>query len=111
MGVAFSRTTRALHRDRSLGSRLAIGIAVLLLLAWALWFAFGKVTVYEVSRAARVEVSSSSREVSSIRDGRLVATGLYIGRRVRAGEVLAQLDSEPQKLMLAEAEASTPEPV
>lgn len=105
MGVAFSRTTRALHRDRSLGSRLAIGIAVLLLLAWALWFAFGKVTVYEVSRAARVEVSSSSREVSSIRDGRLVATGLYIGRRVRAGEVLAQLDSEPQKLMLAEAEA------
>lgn len=105
MGVAFSRTTRALHGDRSLGSRLAIGIAVLLLLAWALWFAFGKVTVYEVSRAARVEVSSSSREVSSIRDGRLVATGLYIGRRVRAGEVLAQLDSEPQKLMLAEAEA------
>ena len=105
MGVAFSRTTRALHRDRSLGSRLAIGIAVLLLLAWALWFAFGKVTVYEVSRAARVEVSSSSREVSSIRDGRLVATGLYIGRRVRAGEVLAQLDSDPQKLMLAEAEA------
>ncbi|MBL0116587.1 MAG: HlyD family efflux transporter periplasmic adaptor subunit [Sphingomonadales bacterium] len=84
---------------------MAIGIAVLLLLAWALWFAFGKVTVYEVSRAARVEVSSSSREVSSIRDGRLVATGLYIGRRVRAGEVLAQLDSEPQKLMLAEAEA------
>ncbi|MBK8272675.1 MAG: hypothetical protein IPK89_06745 [Sphingomonadales bacterium] len=82
---------------------MAIGIAVLLLLAWALWFAFGKVTVYEVSRAARVEVSSSSREVSSIRDGRLVATGLYIGRRVRAGEVLAQLDSEPQKLMLAEA--------
>ncbi|MBK9588776.1 MAG: HlyD family efflux transporter periplasmic adaptor subunit [Sphingomonadales bacterium] len=52
-----------------------------------------------------MEVSSSSREVSSIRDGRLVASGLYIGRRVRAGEVLAQLDSDPQKLMLAEAEA------
>lgn len=105
MGVAFSRTTRALQGDRSLGSRLAIGAGLLLLLAWTLWFTFGNVTVYEVSRTARVEVSSSSREVSSIRDGRLVASGLYIGRHVRAGEVLAQLDAEPQKLKLAEAEA------
>lgn len=105
MGVAFSRTTRALRADRGLGGRLAIYAALLCLLLWSLWFALGRVTVYEVSKAAHVEVTSASRDVSPIQKGRLVASGLYIGRRVHAGEVLAELDSEPQKLRLAEAEA------
>lgn len=105
MGSAFSRTTRALRADRGLGGRLAVWAALLCLLLWALWLGLGRVTVYEVSKTAHVEVTSASRDVSPIQKGRLVASGLFIGRRVRAGEVLAELDSEPQKLRLAEAEA------
>jgi len=84
---------------------LAIMAALLLLAAWTAWFVFGRVTVYEVSRAAHIEVTSASRDVSTLQGGRLVASGLFIGRQVRAGEVLAELDSEQQKLQLAEAEA------
>lgn len=105
MGIAFSRTTRALKADRGLGSMLAIGAALVLLAVWAAWFAFGRVTVYQVSRAAHIEVTSASREIATLQGGKLIASGLFIGRRVKTGEVLAELESEPEKLRLAEAEA------
>ncbi len=105
MAIAFSRTTRALNADRGTGSKLAIAAALVLLLVWAAWFIFGRVTVYEVSRAAHIEVASSSREISTLQGGRLIASGLFIGRRVRAGEVLAEFEAVPEKLRLAEAEA------
>jgi membrane fusion protein (multidrug efflux system) len=84
---------------------LAIGVGLVLLAVWAAWFAFGRVTVYQVSRAAHIEVTSASREISTMQGGRLIASGLFIGRQVKAGEVLAELESEPEKLRLAEAEA------
>ncbi len=105
MGIAFSRTTRALSADRGLGSRLAIGAALVLLALWTAWFAFGAVTVYQVSRAAHVEVTSAAREIATPQSGKLMTSRLVIGRRVRAGEVLAELESEPERLRLAEAEA------
>ncbi|MBB6125030.1 HlyD family secretion protein [Sphingobium subterraneum] len=105
MGVAFSRTTGALAGDTGKGALLVIGTTSLLTILWFAWFAFGSVAVYESSRFAHVEVTSASRGVSAQSGGRLIATGLYIGRRVRAGEVLAELESEIQKLRLAQAEA------
>lgn len=105
MGVAFSRTTGALAGDTGKGALLAIVTASLLTILWFSWFAFGSVTVYETSRAAHVEVRSASRGISSQSGGRLIATGLYIGRRVRVGDVLAELESETQKLRLTQAEA------
>ena len=105
MAVSFSRTARALDADRNRGARLLLVLGLALFFGWAAWFFFGRVTVYEVSRRARIEVSSASRALAVDQGGRLVASGLYIGRKVRAGEVLADLDAEPQKLRLAEAEA------
>lgn len=105
MAVSFVRTARALEGDRGTGAKLALAAGLVLLVLWAGWFTLGRVTVYEVSRSAHIEVTSASRTIATEQGGRLVASGLYIGRTVRAGEVLAELDSEPQKLRLAEAEA------
>jgi multidrug resistance efflux pump len=105
MGMAFLRTTRALNADRGTGGTFAIVAALLLLIIWSGWFVFGRITVYQASRAAYVEVSSSSRQIATLNGGRLVASGLFIGRKVRAGEILAELDSEQEILRLAQAEA------
>ena len=54
---------------------------------------------------ARLEVRSSSRVVTAASGGRLVASGLYAGRQVRAGEVLARFESTAEALALSAAEA------
>lgn len=105
MAVSFSRTTRALDADRGIGASLALAAGLALLALWLGWFILGRVNIYEVSRSAHVQVASASREVAVEQGGRLTASGLFIGRTVRAGEVLARLDAEPQRLRLAEAEA------
>ena len=105
MAVSLSRTTRALQADRGMGATATLSAALVLLGLWLAWFFLARVDVHEVSRSAHVQVASASREIAVEHGGRLVANGLFIGRSVRAGEVLAELDSEVQKLRLAEAEA------
>ena len=108
MTFQFSKTTQSLALD---SPRLVVGslaLAGLSLLAWLAWFGLGDVTVYEVSRDARLEVGSAPREVSSLQAGRLTRSHLVIGQKVRAGDVLVELDSKPQQLRLAEAEARLP---
>ena len=105
MAVAFARTTRALAADRGQGAVLGMVIGAGLLAAWSAWFVLGCVTVWEVSRTAHVEVMSAPRVIATEAGGRLVANGIYAGRRVHAGEVLAEFESGPQRLRLAEAEA------
>ncbi|HEU0100342.1 MAG TPA: HlyD family efflux transporter periplasmic adaptor subunit [Allosphingosinicella sp.] len=87
---------------------ISLALAGLALVAWLLWFGFGNVTVYEVSRQARLEVGSAPREISSLLAGRLTRTHIVIGQKVRAGDVLIELDSKRQQLRLAEAEARLP---
>ncbi len=105
MPTPFSRTTRSLSVDSSRFVRLALAVLGLALLAWLIWFGFGRVTIYEVSRAARLEVGSAPREVTPVQSGRLAASRLILGARVRVGEVLVELDTTAQRLRLAEAEA------
>ncbi len=103
MAISFSRTTRALGQDSARYSLLGLGIAGLCLIAWLIWFLRGTVQLYEVSRQARVEVGSASREVSTLQSGRLVLANLVIGQQVKSGDLLIELDSQMQKLKLAEA--------
>jgi len=105
MAVSFSRTTRALEADRGVGARMLLLVGLALFAAWTGWFLLGRVTLYEVSRSARVEVVSATRAIAVEHGGRLIASGLYVGRRVKAGEILAELDSSAERLRLAEAEA------
>jgi membrane fusion protein, adhesin transport system len=105
LSISFARTTRSLSVDSSRYVLIGLAVAGIALFAWLIWFSMGGVTVYEVSRQARLEVGSAPRDVTPVQAGRLVASQLVIGRRVRAGDVLVELDASVQQLRLAEAEA------
>jgi hypothetical protein len=47
MSIAFSRSLRALNRDRDTGTLIALLAAVVLVIGWALWFFFAPITLYE----------------------------------------------------------------
>ncbi|MEO7178971.1 MAG: HlyD family efflux transporter periplasmic adaptor subunit [Allosphingosinicella sp.] len=108
MTFQFSKTTQSLALDSSRIVMISLALAGLALVAWLLWFALGSVTVYEVSRQARLEVGSAPREISSLLAGRLTRAPIVIGQKVRAGDVLIELDSTRQQLQLAEAQARLP---
>jgi membrane fusion protein, adhesin transport system len=105
MQTAFSRTTRMLEADRAGLSRWMMGLGLLLLVAWSAWFALGRVTIYAVSRSARLEVATSARTIAGTSGGRLIALNVHPGQRVHAGDRIAELDAAPLRLRLAEASA------
>lgn len=75
-----------------------------LLAGWMAWFIWGKVTVYEISRQARLEVQQAPHALASLIAGRVLTAALVLGQEVRAGDVLVELDASSEKLRLAEEE-------
>src|SRR2546428_11867949 len=71
--------------------RLVLGTT--LLAAWGAWFFLARVTRYEVSDAARLEVDAAVHPVDATAAGRIIALRLLLGKEVRAGDVLARIDS------------------
>jgi membrane fusion protein (multidrug efflux system) len=101
MPATFSRSLRSLEADRT-RRRPGELLVVALLGAWVCWFVFGRVTVYEVSDQARLEVSSFAHPVAAPVGGQVRETGLAIGREVQAQDVLIVLDAETERLALQE---------
>ena len=102
---AFPRTLRWLRRDaseRSLWMPLALA---LLLAGWLAWSFFSRVTVYAVSDAARLEVDQAAYPIEAPVEGRVAATFVVLGKDVRAGDPLLELDAEPLRLEMRELEA------
>jgi membrane fusion protein (multidrug efflux system) len=105
MAASFPKTLRALQRD-SLGTYgWLIGIGVVVLAAWGAWFVATEVAVVEASASARLEVVTASSPIGSEVTGRVVATNLVLGKKVAAGDVLVELDSEQLRLQLTELRA------
>jgi multidrug resistance efflux pump len=77
-------------------------LAAALLSAWAAWFFLARVTLYEVSGAARLEVSGAAYPVETQVAGRVKATHLVLGQEVQGGDVLVELDVDAQRLQLEE---------
>jgi membrane fusion protein (multidrug efflux system) len=75
-----------------------------LFLAWAGWFLFARVSLYEVTDAARLEVDREAHPVQAPVSGRVTATRLALGREVQASDPLVELDAKPQHLELEEKE-------
>jgi membrane fusion protein (multidrug efflux system) len=105
MSVQFGRTTRSLASDTSRYAHAAWLLAFLLLGAWLVWFFFGHVTVYEVSKRARLEVQQSAHPVAALIPSRIAVNALVLGQDVHAGDVLVQLDATTEKLRLREEES------
>lgn len=53
MSISFSRANRALINDSFRPSVVGLGIAMLVLVAWGVWFAFARVPLYTVSADAQ----------------------------------------------------------
>lgn len=102
MPTPFARTLRSLDAERWRPSLLAILVAAGLLAVWLAWFLFARVSLYEVSAAARLEAGSTAHRVDTPALGRIVASRLVLGRQVERGEVLVELDAEPQRLQVLE---------
>jgi membrane fusion protein (multidrug efflux system) len=80
-------------------------MAAVLLLAWLGWFVLGRVTVFEVSRSARLEVQQSAHPVAALVAGKMEHNRLVLGQEVHAGEVLARLDASRETLRLQEEQS------
>ena len=102
MTNSFHRVSQSLGRDRGTPSTVALLIAVLVVTAWLAWAFQSRITRYEVSTSARLEVDRAAYPVQASASGRLVASHLVLGAEVRAGDVLAELDSNPERLSLQE---------
>jgi multidrug resistance efflux pump len=81
-------------------------IAAALLSLWCAWFLFGQVAVYEVTDRARLEeVELASHPVAAELGGRVVRTALRLGKGVKAGGILVELDTQAGRFALEEAKA------
>lgn len=105
MPTRFVRTTRSLAHDGGRRTLLGFGAAGLLLAAWLSWFLFGHVTVYEVSRQARLEVQQSAHPIAALVQSRIATNPLVLGQEVRAGDLLIELDAQAEKLKLKEEQS------
>jgi membrane fusion protein (multidrug efflux system) len=105
MPNAFSRTTRSLDAVPARPWTRTLGFALALLAAWLLWLTLARVTVYEVSDDARLEVEAAAHPLTPTVDGRVVRSALALGRQVRRGEVLVELEAVAESSSVAESRA------
>ena len=105
MAIPFSRSTRSLNADSYRRSTFGLIIVMLVLAAWVVWLFAARVALYEVTTAARLEVDTAAHPVESPVSGRVIATHLEMGKEVRAGDVLVELDSKTERLQLNEEQS------
>ncbi len=103
MGSPFSSSMRSLANDRFSPSLLMVIIAILILSAWAAWFFFARISVYEMSDSGRIEVDTSLYPIASPISGKVTAIHLAVGQEVQKDDLLIEFESEDEKLRLDEA--------
>lgn len=105
MPATFSQSLRALHTDRPRRSFGVALIALPLLGGWLGWFFAANVTVYEITETARIEASQASRGIDSTAAGLIVTNHLVLGREVKTGDMLVELNADVERTKLAEEQA------
>src|SRR5262245_9782505 len=103
MSTHFSRSMRRLEADSGRGTIFLFGIASALIGIWAAWLLTARVSIYASTGVARLEVSLENHPVDSPVVGLVSATHLIVGQRVAAGDLLLELDANPQRLERSEA--------
>jgi multidrug resistance efflux pump len=96
---------RSLAADGFRGSILGLLFVAAFLAAWTAWLFLARVPVYEVADAARLEANRSVYSIEAPITGQVVAAHLTLGRDVRAGDLLVELEDELPRLLLAEQRA------
>lgn len=99
----FSNSMRSLSRDRFRPLALSLLVAILVLAAWIAWFLLARVSLYESSDMARLEVETTVHSIAAPVQGRILATSIAVGREVQAGDLLIELESQSERLRVDEA--------
>ena len=94
---------RSLANDKFSPSFLVMVTAAIILGLWTAWLVMARVSVYEVSDSARIEVDTSLYPISAPISGKVIDTYLAVGREVHKGDLLIELESEDERLRLDEA--------
>ncbi len=102
MATAFTRTMRSLGADGFRRSVAGLMGAVALLALWCSWLFLARVSRYEISESARLEVDRAAHMLQAPYVGRVVKSRLELGRHVEAGEILIELDALGERLQLDE---------
>ena len=105
MSTPFTRTLKSLDSDSSGWTIAGIAAAAALAAGCALWMALAPLTLYEVTNAARIEVNDAVYPVASPMAGRVIRSELAIGREVKEGEVVVEIDSADVQLDIREQQA------
>src|SRR5438876_9955084 len=102
MSATCSQSLRSLDADRFRHLITGVLLAVAVLAAWVGWAFFARVTLYEVTDTARLEVGQEAHPVQASAAGRVVATRLTLGADVQTGDILVELDTEAERRRLEE---------
>jgi multidrug resistance efflux pump len=101
----FSLSTSALRaEDRRTWTWIAV-VAAALSAAWLAWLILARVPLYVASSDARVEVRQAGHAVDAPDSARVARVFATLGQRVRAGELLVQLDDTVERLQRDELTA------
>ncbi len=95
---------RALDADGISPTVLAVVLVAGLGGVWSGWLVTARVPVYQASEAARLEVERVHPVDASV-VGRVVASSLVLGREVKEGDVLLEIEAERERLETTEERA------
>ncbi len=102
MATAFTRTMHSLRGDGFRRTIAGIAIATIFLSAWCSWLVLARLARYETTDSARLEVDRAAHVLQAPYTGRVVASRLELGRHVEQGEILLDLDANPEQLQIQE---------
>ncbi len=105
MDTRFRQTRLSLEHDTSHRDLLILSTTLVFLAIWSTWFTVARVAVYAASGQARLEVESHNHGIDAPIGGRVVVGPGEIGQRVKAGDVLLEVDAVPESLAQNEAES------
>ena len=97
---SFYRVRQSLRADSGIRSGVGLLIALAVGAAWLVWAWQARITRYELSDSARLELDGAAYPVQANAAGRLVGSAMVLGKEVHAGDVLAELDDNDQRLSL-----------
>ncbi|PWU08911.1 MAG: hypothetical protein C5B51_06985 [Terriglobia bacterium] len=102
MSTAFTRTYRSLEGDSYGWTVCGVLAGCALAGGLALWCTLTPVTLYEVTPSARIEADQAVYPVAAPVAGRVKEAHLVIGRKIKEGEVLVELESGSEQLQVRE---------
>lgn len=105
MPMPFSRTVRSLSSDRFRLSSASLLAAAVILAGWIVWSLTSRVTLYEATETARLEVDSAVYPIEASISGRIAKNYIALGREVKSGEPLIELESDQERLQMVEEES------